>query len=47
MTKEKLTMWRVVLEGRPPGFFVTERAAKSFAKANGGRVEPHVVGTPL
>ena len=37
-------MYRVVHEGRPPGFFVTREAAEAFARSNNGRVEKHDVG---
>lgn len=47
MTTHKSTMYRVVMKGRPPGFFLSKKVAESFAKANGGTVEPHVQGTPL
>lgn len=41
---QRSQMYRVVLKGRPPGFFVTKEAAENFARCNDGKVEPHNVG---
>ena len=37
-------MYRVVMAGRPPGFFVTREAAEAFARNNNGEVQEHNVG---